>query len=224
VKRLKNAASLPTVGTNAQLTGVIDAMTSSEITLATSELSLTIVVDEDPCLGPGGIAWDAAIVLAQAVLELATEQGGKLTGLSALELGAGVGLPGLTFAALGGQCTLTDKPIFVDIQRRNAERNGLAVGSEGCAVKVVPFLFGGARKKLGKRRSYDYVLCSDILGCGDAGAYPELVRAPVTPFDCDNQFIPNVCCSNTLYADKVTRPALRRPHQDLDDVSGKSGV
>lgn len=174
--RRKCSASWPTEGAQLWCFVVIDGMTSYEITLCASAQSLTVSVVEDACLGPGGVVWDAAVVLAEAIVGLAAEKGGKLTGLSAIELGAGVGLPGLTFAALGGHCTLTDKPNFVGIQQRNAELNGLSVGNDGCAVKIVPFFFGGARKKLGKRRTYDYVLCSDILGCGDAGAYPELVR------------------------------------------------
>lgn len=45
------------------------------------------------------------------------------------------------------------------------------------SVAVKPFMFGGSLKKLGKRREFDVVLASDVLGCGDASLYPDLVSS-----------------------------------------------
>lgn len=138
-----------------------------------------LTIAEDAVLGPGGVVWDAAVVLADTLVREVDE--GRLNrDCIAIELGAGVGLPGLALAARGAHVTLTDKSAFVEIQTRNAAENGLATpagcGSTGRVV-VKPFLFGGAMKKLGKRVKYDTIVCSDILGCGDESAYPDLVRS-----------------------------------------------
>ena len=144
-------------------------MTSATYSFPDSTVAVTVA--EDACLGPGGTVWDAAVVLAGSLV-LETASGSLVpAGKVAIELGAGAGLPGLTLAALGATVTLTDKPVLGALQRANAAANGLAD-----AVSVKPFLFGGSPKKLGKRAGFDIILCSDVLGCGDASAYPDLVR------------------------------------------------
>ena len=65
--------------------------------------------------------WPAALVLAREVA-----QGPDLAGVTALELGCGVGLVGLAAAARGAHVTLTDlQPGAVDLATRNAHDAGL---------------------------------------------------------------------------------------------------
>lgn len=155
-------------------------MTSASSWLAIPGLAAPIYALEDATLGPGGVIWDAAKVLAGVVVKLASTGELSPETCRAVELGAGVGLPGLVLAALGATVLLTDKPTFTSIQCSNASANGLLIGDEraaacGGSVAVQPFVFGGAPKKISKRTSFNLILASDILGCGDASAYPSLV-------------------------------------------------
>ncbi|MDA8233671.1 MAG: methyltransferase domain-containing protein [Clostridia bacterium] len=66
--------------------------------------------------------WPSAIALARWYW-----QGPDLSGLTVLELGAGLGLPGLAAALKGAQLTQTDYiPEAVDLAQLNARQNGVA--------------------------------------------------------------------------------------------------
>jgi predicted nicotinamide N-methyase len=66
----------------------------------------------------GVILWPSAIALAH---ELA---GRPMRGVSVLELGAGIGLPGIVAATLGARVVQTDNnAAALDVARKNAERN-----------------------------------------------------------------------------------------------------
>ncbi|MBU0674977.1 MAG: methyltransferase domain-containing protein [Proteobacteria bacterium] len=65
--------------------------------------------------------WEAAMVLADIVVSQAPASPGRL-----LELGAGLGAPGLAAAKAGYQVTLSDyEPHILDFQRVSASANGL---------------------------------------------------------------------------------------------------
>ncbi|MBE0585156.1 MAG: methyltransferase domain-containing protein [Desulfofustis sp.] len=65
--------------------------------------------------------WEAARVLAEQLVTGAGPSGGRL-----LELGAGLGAPGLAAAAAGYQVVLSDyEPAILDFQRISAAANGL---------------------------------------------------------------------------------------------------
>eukprot|EP00124_Ichthyophonus_hoferi_P004560 Ihof_evm2s518 gene=Ihof_evmTU2s518 len=57
--------------------------------------------------GFGHVAWDASFVLAK-YLEYDKDLSGKLKGKTVVELGAGVGVPGVTSSILGAHVVLTD--------------------------------------------------------------------------------------------------------------------
>ena len=68
--------------------------------------------------------WEAAIVLSEFVAGLPCEKGASL-----LELGAGLGAPGLTAAAAGYEVTLTDyEELILDFERINAAGSHLDSG------------------------------------------------------------------------------------------------
>ena len=88
--------------------------------------------------------WPAATALAEALPE-------RLDGVSVVELGCGLGLPSLVAAARGADVTATDwAPDAIDLLRRNAARNGLALSAEVADWRS----FAG---------SFDLVLASDVL-------------------------------------------------------------
>jgi predicted nicotinamide N-methyase len=67
--------------------------------------------------------WPAALALAEALPEVA--------GLRVCELGCGLGVPSLLAAARGAEVTATDwAPEAIDLLRRNAARNDLALRTE----------------------------------------------------------------------------------------------
>ena len=65
--------------------------------------------------------WEAAMILADVAATLPDEAGPRL-----LELGAGLGAPGLTAAACGFEVTLSDfEPLILDFMRVSAAASGL---------------------------------------------------------------------------------------------------
>ena len=104
---------------------------------------------------PYGVAlWSSGIALAH---ELA-ERGEDLAGKTVLELGAGVGLPGLVAAFLGAQVTQTDnQEMAMSVCQLNARRNGI----EGIEYALVDWI------DWRDDACYDYIIGADIL-YGDA--------------------------------------------------------
>lgn len=94
--------------------------------------------------------WPSAIALARAVGRR------ELGGRSVLELGCGLGLPGLAAAAGGARVTLTDwAPEAVVAARDNATRNGVALEAFVCDWR--------APEALVARAPWDLVLLADVL-------------------------------------------------------------
>ncbi|MDH7576610.1 MAG: class I SAM-dependent methyltransferase [Bacillota bacterium] len=93
--------------------------------------------------------WPAARGLAQYIWESV-----DFRGESVLELGAGLGLPGLVAALKGGKVTITDyQPPALEIAARNASKNG---------IEGVTFVCADWRDfPLGAR--FDWIIGSDIL-------------------------------------------------------------
>eukprot|EP00240_Pyramimonas_obovata_P013365 CAMPEP_0118944818 /NCGR_PEP_ID=MMETSP1169-20130426/41078_1 /TAXON_ID=36882 /ORGANISM="Pyramimonas obovata, Strain CCMP722" /LENGTH=232 /DNA_ID=CAMNT_0006890383 /DNA_START=391 /DNA_END=1085 /DNA_ORIENTATION=- len=106
--------------------------------------------------GPGGRLWDASALMAH---HLAERVDGSLSDARVIEIGAGLGLPGIVAALQGAHVTLTDKERCVDLLWLNAEANGVAD-----RVEVVAFEWG--RKPRGLKPPYDVVLLSDCI-CHD---------------------------------------------------------
>jgi predicted nicotinamide N-methyase len=85
-----------------------------------------ILKGKDPLKNPSEFPfwirlWEAAIVLSRFLVALA-----PAPGTSVLELGAGLGAPGLTAAALGCSVTLSDyEELILDFERVSAAASGL---------------------------------------------------------------------------------------------------
>ena len=71
----------------------------------------------------GGIVWDAAVVLAKALEEMAAHRAVALARHRVIELGAGTGLLGLCAAALGADVVLTDQAPQLRLMSRSLALN-----------------------------------------------------------------------------------------------------
>lgn len=98
----------------------------------------------------GVVLWPAAIALAH---EIATRPA-EFRGRSVLELGAGVGLPGIVAASLGASVVQTDRnELALHVCRLNGERNRAA----GVEYRLADWTaWDDARR-------YDWVIASDTL-------------------------------------------------------------
>ena len=108
-----------------------------------------MVLKQNPAaLRPGGVggvrlgacAWDGAFVLA-AYLD--AQPAGSFAGRRAVELGAGMALPGLVLARLGAAVYVTDKPASAVFARVNAGKNRLLAA----APAPTPVLRGQAAQQ-----------------------------------------------------------------------------
>ena len=110
-----------------------------------------VETDADLAAFPYGLLlWPAAIALAERLVA----EPALVAGKRVLELGAGVGLPGLVAQHLGGRVTQTDyQPAPLALARRNARQNG---------VTGIVTLEGDWRR-FPTLPPFDVVLGSDIL-------------------------------------------------------------
>jgi methyltransferase-like protein 23 len=100
---------------------------------------------------PYGVSvWPSAIALAH---EIAT-QAAAFRGRSVLELGAGVGLPGIVAASFGGRVLQTDREeLALHLCERNGERNGAGT------IEYRPSDW----TEWGEAGRYDWIIASDVL-------------------------------------------------------------
>lgn len=111
------AGALPIDEYRLALAGHVWTILHTRAVFSQQEENRFLLADE-PRLPYGVILWPAAIALAH---ELA---GRPLRGVSVLELGAGIGLPGIVAATLGARVLQTDNNLAaLDVARANAERN-----------------------------------------------------------------------------------------------------
>ena len=121
--------------------------------------------------GGGGFVWDAARALAAY---LARDVGAAaLAGRRAIELGAGLGLPGLVAAQLGARALLTDRAAAIELARHGAVAAAAAIRGGEASVDVSAFDFGGALRRLpASSLPADIVLASDVLGLDESNFEP----------------------------------------------------
>ncbi|NTV12654.1 MAG: methyltransferase domain-containing protein [Desulfobulbaceae bacterium] len=93
--------------------------------------------------------WEAALLLSDLMLAQPVPPGGRL-----LELGAGLGAPGLAAACAGHRVTLSDyEPQILDFQRVSAAANGL----RGIDFRIIDWL------KPPKLERFDTIIGAEIL-------------------------------------------------------------
>jgi predicted nicotinamide N-methyase len=87
-----------------------------------------LVMEQDKCLGKGGLCWDAAFILADHLIEHEQEWNhnhNNNTRTSLVELGSGTGLCGCMIAKAVADChvRITDLPELLPLMTRNVRRN-----------------------------------------------------------------------------------------------------
>lgn len=98
--------------------------------------------------------WVGAVALARALAEAPS----NLLGKRVLDLGCGIGLPGLVAAALGGEVWFADRePAALEFVRASALRNGL--------TRCSPWLldFADPEAQYGSRGVFDVILGAEIV-------------------------------------------------------------
>lgn len=137
------------------------------------ELVLRIVEDVANS-GPAGRVWDASIVLAEHLLGRFGTRG--LANCSAIELGAGAGLPGIVAAMQGARVILTDKAFVLPLLDANASLNTPEHVAHGL-LWAEPIEWGQRLRKGMRRHPPDLLLASDVVGCGDEALFPGLIKS-----------------------------------------------
>jgi predicted nicotinamide N-methyase len=173
-------------------------------------LPLALAALEDA--GVGHQVWDAAIVMA-------LYQRSKHAPLlpkrpRVLELGAGVGLPGLDFARRGAArvCTTDSRPELLDLLRRNAEAAEAAVE---ISVELLSAWSGRGGRHSGNQTegllahagAYDVVLGSDL--CYNSASVPSLART-----------IRALRAAVTVITGPLSRPSLSALASALEAIEG----
>ncbi|GMF26032.1 unnamed protein product [Phytophthora fragariaefolia] len=161
------------------------------VEIPTARVALTAVQDRAVCAGTpafpshGHCVWDAALLLADYLQMKAAEtaqqdasvvDGGHrfhFKGKKAVELGAGVGLVGMTLAVLGAQVVLTDQEYALPLLAKNVDVNFrdkvdvddtlpkfVAPAVEECQWGE-PFKLGSSLASW--KKSADVVVFSDVL-------------------------------------------------------------
>lgn len=141
-------AAYPLTGTTLRIGGRRWTITAVQDQNALVE---RVQTDEDLERFPYGLLlWASAIGLAE---ELAARPA-LVAGKRVLELGAGVGLPGIVARNLGAAVTQTDhQETALDLARRNAEQNGVS----GIRTLLLDW------RRFDHDERYDIVLGSDVL-------------------------------------------------------------
>ncbi|CAH0559387.1 unnamed protein product [Brassicogethes aeneus] len=106
------------------------------------------------------VVWDASIVLAKYLEELCGQNTGFLKNKNVLELGAGLGLVGLTAACLGANVLLTDLPEALPLLKLNIDSNKSVLFSCKGAVKFNSLNWG---EKYDNKFNPDIVLMADCI-------------------------------------------------------------
>ncbi len=106
--------------------------------------------EEDEFMPYWAELWPSGVALAAAVAER------DLRGARVLELGCGLGVPSVAAARGGAEVLATDwAPEALEVTRRNAELNGVAVAT-------LPVDWSHPEQLL-TRAPFDLVLCADVL-------------------------------------------------------------
>ena len=105
-------------------------------------------------VGVAAVVWDAAIVLGRYLEKIAAQLHGK----KVIELGAGTGFAGIVASLLGGNVTITDRKMALNVTRMNVEGN---LGKDQDSVEIKELEWG--QDVLSFSPPFDFVLGADIV-------------------------------------------------------------
>jgi Ran GTPase-activating protein (RanGAP) involved in mRNA processing and transport/predicted nicotinamide N-methyase len=153
---LRISSALPVLTTSSAPQVVVHAERAAEFPEETSSRA---------CDETGHVAWQALPILCHFIL---SERGQRLMRDSrVLELGAGIGVPGLLAGRVCKEVVLTDSnDMVVERLRRNVELNAADMTCAGDAVRVANVAWGAElypRDDVLERGAFDVVLGSDVV-------------------------------------------------------------
>lgn len=105
-------------------------------------------------VGVAAVVWDAAIVLGRYLEKIAAQLWGK----KVIELGAGTGFAGIVASLLGGNVTITDRKMALDVTKMNVEGN---LGKKQNSVEIKELEWGQSVSSFSP--PFDFVLGADIV-------------------------------------------------------------
>lgn len=110
------------------------------------------------------MVWDASIVLARYLIHQSEKDSKFLKDKNVLELGAGLGLCGMTAAVLGAKFVLlTDLSEAVPLLKHNIDKNNKKFNKESqVEVSTLTWSLEEA-EKLVKDKTFDFVLVADCI-------------------------------------------------------------
>ncbi|KAJ2947456.1 hypothetical protein O0L34_g17240 [Tuta absoluta] len=108
------------------------------------------------------VVWDASLVLAKYLETICHQKADFLSGLKVLELGAGLGVVGLTAATLGAQVTLTDLPEALPLLRLNISENKSKISSMGGYAIAESLVWGDVTSPL-LTEEFDMIVMADCV-------------------------------------------------------------
>ena len=131
---------------------------SLELEVPVSGRTLKISSRERWDVGSGATLWDSAVALVAYLDHETSEAKARIRGSTVVELGAGSGLAGMAFAALGARSvTLTDLPLVIPHLSENVAANGFP--SDQC--RCVAYSFGEDAARLSP--PFDFVVGADTV-------------------------------------------------------------
>lgn len=105
-------------------------------------------------VGVAAVIWDAAIVLGRYLEKIAAQLQEK----KVIELGAGTGFTGIVASLLGGNVTITDRKMALNVTRMNVEGN---LGQKKNSVEIKELEWGQNVSSFSP--PFDFVLGADIV-------------------------------------------------------------
>lgn len=105
-------------------------------------------------VGVAAVVWDAAIVLGRYLEKIAAQLHGK----KVIELGAGTGFAGIVASLLGGNVTITDRKMALNVTRMNVEGN---LGKDQNSVAIKELEWGQDVSSFSP--PFDFVLGADVV-------------------------------------------------------------
>ncbi|CAH0771490.1 unnamed protein product [Bemisia tabaci] len=124
-------------------------------------LNITLHLKIHP-INPVAVLWEPATAIASYLEESCEENNNWVRGKKVLELGAGLGLPGLAAACLGGNVTVTDKPELLPWLQHGIDLNLKSIQNTSGEIRAEVLIWGDDEKIRSMPRQ-DLIIVSEAI-------------------------------------------------------------